>query len=80
MISSILIDTNKKVELFIKSTYRKIHNTFIYHNEKHLSAIGSIEMVLILLVLVSLIVIFKSQILQIVYSIFDKVNDQIDTF
>lgn len=42
--------------------------------------IGSIEMVLILLVLVGLIVIFRENILNIIESIFDKITTQIDSF
>lgn len=42
--------------------------------------IGSIEMVLILLVLVGLIVVFRENILNIIDSIFDKITTQIDSF
>lgn len=47
--------------------------------DKKIHAIGSIEMVLILLVLVSLLVIFRAQILTIINSIFSKVTQQINT-
>ena len=42
--------------------------------------IGSIEMVLILLVLVGLIVVFRENILSLIDTIFDKITNQIDSF
>ena len=47
---------------------------------KKYSGIGSIEMILILLVLVSIIVIFRSQITNIVNSVFEKIREQINDF
>lgn len=56
------------------SNYSK-HYEVTHHR---LSAIGSIEMILILLVLISLIVIFKSQITSIFNSIFRSIKEEID--
>lgn len=44
------------------------------------AGIGSIEMVLILLVLVGLIVIFRENIMSIIDTVFDKITNQIDSF
>ncbi len=42
--------------------------------------VGVIEIILILLVLVGLVVIFRSQLTSIVSTVFERVNDQISTF
>lgn len=42
--------------------------------------IGSIELVLILLVLVGLIVIFRENILDLIDTIFDKITTQLESF
>ncbi len=42
--------------------------------------IGSIEMVLILLVLVGLIVVFRENIMSIIDAVFDKITTQINSF
>ena len=39
---------------------------------------GTVEVILIIVVLVALVVIFKSQITKIVNSLFDKITDQTD--
>ena len=57
-------------------TLKKTLNEF-NSNQK---GIGSIEMVLILLVLVGLIVIFRENIISIIGSVFDKFTTQIDSF
>lgn len=44
------------------------------------NGIGSIELVLILLVLVGLIVIFRENIMSIIDTVFDKVTTQINSF
>lgn len=55
----------------------KKHFKLIKNNN---SGIGSIEMVLILLVLVGLIVIFRENIMSIIDTIFDRITTQIDNF
>jgi len=52
---------------------------FLEFNENQ-AGIGSIEMVLILLVLVGLIVVFRENIMSIIDSIFDKITTQINSF
>ncbi|MDI9508616.1 MAG: hypothetical protein GX319_04535 [Clostridiales bacterium] len=42
--------------------------------------IGVVEIVLILLVLIGLVVIFRDQINNIISSVFDSINDAVDTF
>lgn len=42
--------------------------------------VGVIEIILILLVLVGLVVIFRTQLMGIVSSIFERVNEQINSF
>ncbi len=42
--------------------------------------VGVIEIILILLVLVGLVVIFRTQLMGIISSIFERVNEQINTF
>lgn len=42
--------------------------------------IGVIEIVLILLVLIGLVIIFREQINNIISSVFDSINDAVDTF
>lgn len=42
--------------------------------------IGVIEIVLILLVLIGLVIIFREQINNIISSVFDNINDAVDTF
>lgn len=66
---------------------KKILNTIIINFKRKATlfaenqdGIGSIEMVLILLVLVGLIVIFRENIISIIDSIFDKITTQIDNF
>lgn len=66
---------------------KSIINKLIFKLQKNINdfknnqdGIGSIEMVLILLVLVGLIVIFRENILNIIESIFDKITTQIDSF
>ena len=44
------------------------------------TGIGSIEMVLILLVLVGLIVVFRENIMDIIDTIFDNITNQINNF
>jgi hypothetical protein len=61
--------------------YRLLSHNKSKRNKFHdvrLSAIGSIEMILILLVLISLIVIFKTQITSIINSIFRTIRDEIE--
>lgn len=65
---------------------KHINNLFI-NLRKHINefkdnqkGIGSIEMVLILLVLVGLIVVFRENIMSIIGSVFDKITTQIDSF
>lgn len=41
--------------------------------------IGIVEIILILLVLVLLVVLFREQITNIINSVFDTINDQVDT-
>lgn len=66
---------------------KKLINNFILKIKSGLSlisenqqGIGSIEMVLILLVLVGLIVVFRENIMSIIDSVFDKITTQIDSF
>ena len=66
---------------------KKHLNNFIITLRKHFNefkdnqdGIGSIEMVLILLVLVGLIVVFRENIMSIIDSVFDKITSQIDSF
>lgn len=66
---------------------KKYINNLIINLRKHLNefkdnqeGIGSIEMVLILLVLVGLIVVFRENIMSIIGSVFDKITTQIDSF
>jgi hypothetical protein len=65
-------------------TLFKIKNFYSKNRQKQskpcLNAIGSIEMILLLLVLVSLIVIFKSQITSIINTVFTKIRQQINGF
>lgn len=42
--------------------------------------IGVVEMILILVVLVGLVVIFRSQLNSIVTSVFSKINEKVNTF
>ena len=42
--------------------------------------IGVVEIVLILIVLIGLVVIFSDQINNIISSVFDSINDAVDTF
>ncbi len=70
-----IIPLNERKKLFTS----KIKALFT-HNDMALSAIGSIEMILLLLVLVSLIVLFRTQITDIINTVFDKINDQINAF
>ncbi len=66
---------------------KKLINNFIISLKRNIylfsenqDGIGSIEMVMILLVLVGLIVIFRENIISIIDSIFDKITDQINEF
>ncbi|MBR6308543.1 MAG: hypothetical protein IKR39_08020 [Lachnospiraceae bacterium] len=45
---------------------------------KEEDGMGTVEVILIIVVLVALVVIFKSQITKIVNSLFDKITDQTD--
>jgi uncharacterized protein involved in cysteine biosynthesis len=53
-----------KIQKFIKS---------------EVDGIGIVEIILILLVLVLLVVLFREQITNIINSVFDTINDQVDT-
>lgn len=71
----------KRCILLVKQKFMNyISSHYVNQNcsNRRLSAIGSIEMILILLVLVSLIVIFKSQITAIINSIFSSIREEID--
>ncbi len=66
---------------------KKLLNNFIINFKRKIylfsenqDGIGSIEMVMILLVLVGLIVIFRENIISIIDSIFNKITDQINEF
>ena len=59
----------------IRKIFKKITD-FAYDQK----GIGSIEMVLILLVLVGLIVIFRENIMSLIDTIFDKITTQINSF
>lgn len=69
----------------------KIKFSYLVRNKLHLAdssnhqclsltAISSIEMILLLLVLVSIIVIFRTQITNIINSVFRKLKTQINAF
>ena len=62
----------KKIFKLIKNNVKKFNNTQ--------DGIGSIEMVLILLVLVGLIVVFRENIMSIIDTVFDKITTQINSF
>ena len=66
---------------------KKLLNNFITNLKRNIyllsenqEGIGSIEMVMILLVLVGLIVVFRENIMSIIDSIFDKITNQINEF
>lgn len=66
---------------------KKFFNNFIINIKRKATlfaenqdGIGSIEMVLILLVLVGLIVVFRENIMSIIDGIFDKITTQIESF
>lgn len=49
---------------------------FLYEED----GMGTVEIILIIVVLVGLVVIFRNQITAIVISLFEKITDQTDTF
>lgn len=67
-----------KYQFYIRSAKAQFLSALRNFYHYKLPAIGSIEMILILLVLVSLIVIFRTQITGIINSVFNKIHDQID--
>lgn len=69
-----------KLDLFFLKMKSKISSTLGRSRYKTLPAISSIEMILLLLVLVSIVVIFRNQIIGIVNSVFNKVKTQINAF
>lgn len=52
----------------------------IYHALSSKKGVGVIEIILILLVLVGLTVIFRTQLNSIISTIFERVNEQINSF
>lgn len=52
---------------------------FLYQFWKEEDGIGVVEMILILVVLIGLVIIFKSQLTSLVNSIFDKITSQSGT-
>lgn len=76
-----------RFDLIFLSLKMKFTNS-IKKQKKHLSdfgtfdipAISSIEMILLLLVLVSIVVIFRTQITSVVNSVFSKIKSQINDF
>lgn len=76
----------KKTDLLFinfKSHFYRLYDTkhnIQSFNSIRLNAISSIEMILLLLVLVSIIVIFRSQITSIINTVFSKIREQINDF
>ncbi len=64
---------------FINNILISIRRNYLLFNDNQ-KGIGSIEMVMILLVLVGLIVVFRENIMSIIDSIFDKITTQINSF
>ena len=64
---------------FTKKLLTALSLKFKMINENQ-QGIGSIEMVLILLVLVGLIVVFRENIMDIIDTVFDKITTQINSF
>lgn len=77
-LDSFFIKTKIKFLILFKNKLYKIK----HNNSQLLSlpAISSIEMILLLLVLVSIVVIFRTQIISIVNSVFSKIKNQINAF
>ena len=73
------IDLTEKCELAAEKTnsigLKKIRDLFTEED-----GMGTVEIILIIVVLVGLVVIFRTQITAIVNSLFRKITDQTDTF
>lgn len=67
---SVIIKGKNKVES-IKTKFRKI-----FIRDKYVSGITVIELVLILVIVIALLLIFKSQLIDLINTIFDKITSQ----
>ena len=66
-----IIANIKRKSIFMKE---QIRNFFIRH--RHVSGVTVIELVLILVIVVALLVIFKSQLINLINTIFDKITSE----
>ena len=63
------------MEKGIKETVKNLCKSYAYGED----GMGTVEIILIIVVLVGLVVIFKSQITSIVNDLFDSITDKTDT-
>ena len=61
-----------RVERFVKCKMDKVKNFLTKEN----AGMGTVEIILIIVVLISLVIIFKGQITELVNDIFDKITNQ----
>ena len=59
----------------LKDTVRQLGQDFAYEED----GMGTVEIILIIVVLVGLVIIFKNQITSIVNDLFDNITDKTDT-
>ncbi|MCR5635194.1 MAG: hypothetical protein K6F90_07750 [Lachnospiraceae bacterium] len=59
----------------LKDTVRQLCRDFAYEED----GMGTVEIILIIVVLVGLVIIFKNQITSIVNDLFDNITDKTDT-
>lgn len=64
----------EKVKKKTRSVRQKIRNFLIRH--KYVSGITVIELVLILVIIIALLLIFKTQLIDLINTIFDKITSE----
>lgn len=69
-VKNLIIKMKKKILIFI----RKVEN-FLIQN-RYVSGVTVIEMVLILVIIIALLLIFKSQLIDLINTIFDKITSE----
>lgn len=69
-VKNLIIKMKKKILIFIQ----KVEN-FLIQN-RYVSGVTVIEMVLILVIIIALLLIFKSQLIDLINTIFDKITSE----